>query len=142
MQTYRILNIRTKQFAVFESDFSAEDPDLEVNNSCSYGIDVEPGNFHCVITITYSQNGKPVLKIETEAVFQLGKESMSSFLKGKSFEMPVSTVRYFTDMLYGATRGILVCKLEGTKLVNIILPPVNWTEVIDRPLTIPLDPHD
>lgn len=138
MQTFRIIGIKTKQFAAFESNFNRDQPELNIDNGFSYGIDLESSQFHCMISITLSQNTRPVIKIETEGVFQLDKESIDSFLQDNVFEMPEPIVRYFTDMVYGAMRGILVCKLEDTQLSDVILPPVNWNEVIDRPLSISL----
>lgn len=138
MQTFRIIGIKTKQFAVFESNFNREQPTLDIDNRFSYGIDLDPRQFHCMISSTLSQNMMPVIKIETEGVFQLGMDSIDSYLKDNVFEMPEPFVRYFTDMVYGAMRGILVCKLEDTQLSDVILPPVNWNDVIDRPLSISL----
>lgn len=136
---YRFLNIKINQFAYFDENFDRQNHELNIARSYSYGIDANTGHFQCVMSLTYTQNEKPVMKIETEAVYQLTEEGMERLINDNMFQMPPQTVRYFTSMLYGATRGILVCKLEGTPLVNIILPPDNLESTIDRPLVIPIN---
>lgn len=136
---YRFLNIKINQFAYFEENFDRHNHELNLARSYSYGIDAGSGRFRCVISLNYTQKKKPVMKIETEAVYQLMEEDMTRLIKDNMFHMPPQTVRYFTSMLYGATRGILVCKLEGTPLANIILPPDNLESTIDRPLVIPIN---
>lgn len=136
---YNIINIRTNQFAVINSEINKDLPEIDMNNQYSYGIDVERGVFNCVISITFSQKGNILLKIETEASYRLHPDYMKILVKDDKFEMSVKAVGFFTSLLYGATRGILVCKLEGTSLSNIILPPVNFNVAIDRPLVIPLN---
>lgn len=137
---YKFITIRTKQFAFFESEWDPKNDELGVNRSFSFGIEPETGIFSILLAITYIQEDKPILKIETEAIFQLNNASLDSFINKErnTFTMPVAAVRSFTSMLYGATRGILVCKLEGTPLASVILPPIDIKETINRQLTIRL----
>ena len=78
------------------------------------------------------------MKIETEALYQLMDVAIGEFVKDNTLVMPSKAVRYFTSMLYGATRGILACKLEGTPLASIVLPPDNLDKIITNPLVIPI----
>ena len=115
---------------------------LQIKNSYSYGIEPETGKFTCIISIILSQEDKMIVKIETQALYQLNEASMKRFIKGNKFVMPTEAVKHFTSMLYGATRGILVCKLEGTKFASVILPPINLEEIINRPLELPLNEEE
>ncbi len=136
---YKFLNIKINQFAFFDPDLERDDNELQVKNSYSYGIEPENGLFTCILTCIFSYQEKIIMKIETQATYQLNEPSMKSFVKGGEFIMPIEVVKHFTSMLYGATRGILVCKLEGTKFASMILPPVNLGKTINKPLVLTLD---
>ncbi|MDE6668934.1 MAG: hypothetical protein K2K26_04520 [Muribaculaceae bacterium] len=133
---YRILNIRTIQFATFDSSFDPLETELRIDTSCSYKVNPEKRYFICEIATDFLQKDIPIIRIATQATFELNEEGFSQFTDDKEFIMPDESVRYFTSILYGATRGILVCKLEGTEFRKFILPPVNLTETIDHPLHI------
>ncbi len=133
---YRILNIRTLQFATFDSSFDPLETELRIDTFCSYKVNPEKRHFTCEIATEFLQKGITVIKINTQATFELNEEGFSQFIKGKEFVMPDESVRYFTSILYGATRGILVCKLEGTKFCDFILPPVDLSATINHPLHI------
>lgn len=135
---YRFLNIKINQFACFEENFDRQIPELNVSGTYSYGFDLTTGHFRCLASITYSQCDKIVMKIETEALYQLMDVAIGEFVKGNTLIMPSEAVRYFTSMLYGATRGILACKLESTPLASIVLPPDNLDKIITNPLVIPI----
>lgn len=135
---YKFLNIKTNQFALIDTDSDKVGSTLQIKNSYSYGIEPENGEFTCILSCTFSHEDKIFMKIETQALYQLNEASMKHFLKGDRFIMPVEIVKQFTSMLYGATRGILVCKLEGTKFTSLILPPINLGDTIDKPLELRL----
>lgn len=136
---YKFLNIKTNQFALLDTDIEKIGNTLQVKNSYSYGIEPETGIFTCILSCTYSHDDSILMKIETQAIYQLNEVSMKRFLKGDHFIMPTEVVKHFTSMLYGATRGILVCKLEGTKFASIILPPLDLGKTINKPLELPLN---
>lgn len=136
---YKFLNIKTNQFALIDSDLDMNGHTMQVKNSYSYGIEPDNGIFTCILSCTFSLGDKIIIKIETQANYQLNEASMKYFIKEGKFVMPTEIVKHFTSMLYGATRGILVCKLEGTKFANLILPPVNLGETIDKPLELSLN---
>ena len=136
---YKFLNIKTNQFAIIDINLDKTDHTLQIKNSYSYGIEPDSGIFTCIHSCTYSQEDKVLMKIENQAIYQLNEASMKYFIKGDKFTMPTEVVKHFTSMLYGATRGILVCKLEGTKLASVILPPTDLGETITTPLELPLD---
>ena len=133
---YRILNIRTLQFATFDSSFDPLEMELRIDTSCSYKINPDKRQFICEIATDFLQKDLPIIKINTQATFELNEEGFRQFTNDKEFIMPDESVRYFTSILYGATRGILVCKLEGTEFRNFILPPIDLTATINHPLHI------
>ncbi len=133
---YKFLNIKTNQFALIDPDLDQNDNVMQIKNSYSYGIEPDNGMFECIHSCTFLHGDKIIMKIETQATYQLNEASMKSFLKGDKFVMPTEVVKHFTSMLYGATRGILVCKLEGTRYANFVLPPINLGETINKPLEL------
>ena len=133
---YKFLNKKTNQFALIDPDLDPSDHTMQIKNSYSYGIEPDNGLFTCIFTCMFTQEDKIIMKIETQATYQLNEASMKSFLKRDKFVMPTEVVRHFTSMLYGATRGILVCKLEGTRYASFVLPPVNLGETINKPLEL------
>ncbi len=136
---YKFVGIRTTQFAYFDENLDTNNTELKVSTSYSYGVNEKDGSFLCAMTCRYDQGEKPVMKIDTEAQFLLNNACMKEYIKGKEFELPREVVCNFTSMLYGATRGILSCKLEGTRLVGFVLPPTNLADVITSPLIIKID---
>ena len=139
---YRILDISTTQFAVFMSEAEAilDMDQLNMNSSFSYGVDAAEKLFSSKIDIVvYGKDNVPILKIETRATYKLAEEALKRMIEGASFCMAVHDVMHFTSILYGATRGILTCKLEETSLKHFILPPIDLTKIITRPLNIQLE---
>lgn len=136
--SYKFLDLRTLEFAYFDDNLNVEEGRMEIKTSFGYGADAATRRLSCTLDVLYSIEEKPVMKIKTGATYELDAESFGSFVKGDTFEMPVEPVRHFSSLLYGATRGILSCKLEGTRLQQMLLPPRNLDKTIATPLRIDL----
>ena len=134
--SYKFLDLRTLEFAYFDENLNGDEGRMEIKTSFGYGVDASTHRLSCMLEVMYSIEDRPVMKIKTGATYELDAESFGSFVKGETFEMPVEPVRHFSSMLYGATRGILSCKLEGTRLQQMILPPRNLDTTIAEPLHI------
>lgn len=137
---YKIVDIQTIQFATFNVP-DVSDTDMErfgMHTSYSYGIDTTQNLFSCKLEILIQVVERPVIKIETQATYELSEKTFLKLIDRDCFNMPVVDVSHFTSILYGATRGILVCKLENSPLRQIILPPINLHDVITHPLRIKL----
>lgn len=137
---YSILDISTIQFAtlVISTEPAVKIEQLRLNTSFSYGVDISRNLFTCKLDILAYNGESPLFKIETQASYRLSQESIDHYINGNIFSMPVSDVSHFTSILYGATRGILVCKLEDTSIRHFVLPPIGLKEIITRPLNIEL----
>ena len=137
---YRILNIQTNQFATFPmpAETGLNMSDLSLNTSFSYGISPEERVFTCKLEIIVRYVDSMILKIETQATYLLHEDYVKELIENCQFKMSELDVQYFTRILYGATRGILLCKLEDTTLRNFILPPINLHLIITHPLCIEL----
>lgn len=132
---YFISEIKTNQFAIFENETVAEG-EKSVNSSFSYGIDPVEKKFSCIVDILFRQTETPLIKIQTEAVYIMSDESFSELLDDNRFVMPEKIVIHFTDLLIGATRGILASKLESTPFRQLILPEIRLNEIVTTPLVI------
>lgn len=135
---YRIINIRTLQFGTFNSLFDPKEKETKIDTSCSYRVIPAKRHFICEIAISFIQKDTQIIIINTQATFELTEDGFNQFIADDEFIMPAQPVQHFTSILYGATRGILVCKLEGTEFRNFILPPVNLAATINHPLQISL----
>ena len=137
---YKIVDIKVLQFAIITEQLDSDSTIFDWNMKTSYSFGVEPTQrlFFCVLEILISKDEHPLIKIETQASFELYEGNFHRFIKKDGFHMPTSDVCHFTSMLYGATRGILVSKLESTSLKHIILPPINMRDVVTHPLFIPI----
>lgn len=138
---YRILNIQINQFATFPipTEMGLSMSELSLNSSFSYGISPEERVFTCKLEILVGCKKSPIIKIETQASYLLHEDYYKDLIIGREFLMPVLDVENFTSILYGASRGILLCKLEDTELRSFILPPLNLHQIITHPLCIELD---
>ena len=138
---YRILNLRTNQYATFNmpSETGLNMSNLSLNNSFSYGIAPSERVFTCKLEIIVRYEDSLILKIETQATYLLHEDYFKELIENCEFRMSELEVQYFTRILYGATRGILLCKLEDTTLRNFILPPINLHQIITHPLLITFD---
>ncbi|MDE5886623.1 MAG: hypothetical protein K2G90_04495 [Muribaculaceae bacterium] len=135
---FRIADITTSQFAIFESDFNPGIGEVEMDSNYSYGIIPEQRLFISTLSISFYQKEKVIIKIETNLAFELDEQSFASFIKGDKFIMETDKLRVFTSLLYGATRGILAAKLENTPLKTVILPLVDIDTITTYPLEINL----
>lgn len=138
---YRILDIQTNQFATFpmSADTGLNLNNLSLNTSFSYGITPVERVFTSKLEIFVVCEDSPILKIETQATFLLHEDYFKGLIENSKFLMTAWEVENFTNILYGATRGILLCKLENTALRTFILPPINLHQIITHPLCIALD---
>lgn len=133
---YSIEEIKTNQFALFDSELDPTKVRKSITTEFKYGIKTEEKTLLSIIDILYSYNDSPVLKIQTQAIFKFKEDAYKSFLKGEEFVMSTEHVRFFTSLLFDSTRGILVCKLESTKFNDFILPVIDLGEIIKTPLKI------
>lgn len=135
---FRIVDIRVPQFAVLEENYRREDPKVSIEIALAHGMDPEQHRFLAGMTITLKQQGKVILKVETQMGFEFSEETYSRFLVENRFRMETDLVLYFTSLLYSTSRGILFSRLEYSTMRGIILQPVNLEDVIDRPLDVEL----
>lgn len=134
--SYRIIDITVYKFATYESNFIRDERNVSIELRLSHGANPPKNRFMTGMDITLKQKGNPIINIETRMAFDFRAEDYGRFIDGDGFRMPTEMVRYFTSILYGTTRGILMSRLENTSLNGIILQPIDLGEVIDRPLEI------
>lgn len=133
---YSIEEIKTNQFAIFDNDSEKKGKTLSISTSFAYGVDAEEKKFANIIDITYNIEKSPIIKIQTQIIFKFTDRSFDSFIHDNKFLMQQDKVRHFTELLIGATRGILATELKDTVYKKYILPEINLEEVITTPLEI------
>ena len=133
---FRIVEISIPQFATFESDFNSNVEDVEFETNYSYGIKPEDRLFIAILSISFFQEKRIVVKIEVNVTFELDKDTFDSYMYADKFCMSAQQLKILTSILYGSSRGVLAAKLENSSLKNIILPLVDLDDVMTHPLEI------
>lgn len=126
---FALIQIETRQFAMFPE--KCQSNQLEVRSQFQFAVADDNSRIRCIGTFTYYDKEQMVLVCEVGCHFAIKPESWDEMkLEDGSFEVPKGLLQHFATILVGTTRGILVCKTEGTILQNHLLPLIDLTKII------------
>ena len=135
---YRINKIKTVQFASFPDALDYEiyknNGGFGIESSFSFGYNADLTSIRCTASFKYSQNESLLLICEVQCFFDIAPEGGKQIRQDK--KISVEFLQYMATIATGTARGIIHTKTEGTVLNELVLPPINLTEVITEPLLL------
>lgn len=133
---YKYNKMELAQFANFEENYDKDITDIYFQTETQFAFDKENSILCCKITTNMKQDDKPLLKAELLNFFDIEPSSVDSLCKdGKIVFAPMLLIQ-FASLGYGSIRGVIFAKTMGTQLANIILPPVYFGTMIDKPFVV------
>ena len=134
---YKYVKMDLEQFAVFEENIPQKLDGLKFQTQVQFDYDKAQNVLCCKITITFSEDGKPLMKAVMCSYFSISKDSLDQIRNEQDqFVFAPYMLIQFSSLNYGSLRGVLYLKRIGTKLAEHILPPIYFGQIIDKPFVV------
>ena len=135
MIKFRMFGIHADQFAILSKSAPLEDLGLGVNINYKYA---SKGRIISCSTefnfLNSTQEKIMILAITCE--FEIDESDYKKINNNDKTVIPKELLEYFAVHTIGTARGILFCKTESTPYNNIIIPPLNVSEMIKDDMVI------
>jgi len=133
MIPYKIIQIETKQFAIFPDKFVNGDI-VNIKTNYNFNLRSDFAQIRCSSVIQFFQKEQLILLLEIVCIFDIANEGVE-FIK-KENRVPVDFLRYMATIVVGTARGIIHAKTESSVLNSIVLPPINLIDAIKDDIQI------
>lgn len=129
---YRFSKMELEQFAMFEENFNIDTKEVQFQTEAQFSFDKENSVLCSRISVDMSAIEKPLAKTVLRSYFEIHPESISALKEGNKILFTPPLLVQFASLCYGAIRGVMFAKTQDTPLVNYILPPVYFGNLIDK----------
>ncbi len=138
--TFKLVNIKTVEFAVIENESINEDT-LESFVEIGFGFSDKTGRIQCGIKFKLSTDDKPFIIIHINCTFEIEPTTWEAMYNDKkeAYILPVGLAKHLAVLVMGTTRGALHAKTEGTAFNKYFIPPMNIDEQIERDVLLPVN---
>lgn len=131
---FALSGMQTIEFAIIKELYTEDNPHVELGINAEFGIkSLEDCEMVCAPEVSFSQDGKPFIKIKVACFFSVKPEHWKEYIQEE--EQAIIFPKGFADHLLmiatGALRGVLHAKTEGTVFNRFILPTINVTTLFD-----------
>lgn len=136
---FRYSKIALEQFAIFSENGPTASDDSQLNTQIQFSYDNSSRMICCRVSVVLSDKDMPVLKADLDSYFEIQPESIASLTAANEriiFEPP--HLIQFASLCYGSLRGIIYAKTIQTPLCNFILPPIYFSDIMDKPFEVKL----
>ncbi len=137
MIKFRMVKINTKQFAIL-----AESAPTEFQLSLSASLLHDVHNRLIGISTTFlltDENDVKVIVLELFCEFEIAPDDWANNIKDRTLTIPKDLLDYMLSQVVGVARGVIYCKTEGTNFNQVVLPPINVTQMIPEDMTINIE---
>lgn len=134
---FRMNRISVNQFAILAENI----PDSEINLSTelTFQYSEESKAIACIADFKFKANDTVFMVLKCQCEFKVKDEDWNQFHSEKGLTLPKQILEFFAVHTIGTSRGILFSRTEGTPFNQIILPPINVENLIERDLSFPCD---
>ena len=134
---FRIVDIKVEKFELTNTSFSYEEK-VEVRTGFEFGVNVDKHVVQCRATYIYLQRSKELLNLVLTSFFDVKPEEFVGLLNDNSFIIEPYFSQYLATINVGAARGEIHarCEIQESPLANVILPPINLTQVLNSNIEI------
>lgn len=122
---FGLRNIKTEQFAIFESVFDDKKV-MQIKGSVNFGLNDVDHFIACTTHFEFFIEEKPFLAIQLMTEFEIETASWQQFINKDNtlLEIPIEILKHFISLNIGITRGVLHSKTEDLK-PTFILPLID-----------------
>lgn len=121
--------------ANFELEISDKFEKLQLSTSFEFNVNIEGNLILCKSTYVYKAGEKILMNLELDCYFKVEEECFNSLIKDGVLTINQEMLQYMATIAVGTARGEIHarCQLAGSKLQNVVLPPINLTKIITSP---------
>ena len=130
---YRIRSIKTLQYAIFPEKY-VNDKEFGVNIAVHFDVRSDYCDIRNKLKLDFYQKDTLFLTTEIQTNFAIEQSAAKQLKEDK--RIPVGFLRYMATISVGTARGIIHARTEGTALCELVLPPVNLTNIINEDLVL------
>lgn len=135
---YKIASMRILHSSIVPEYYDRK-KNIQINNSFSFGVNVEHCLLQCCHTLTLKQEKKLFMEITLETVFAILPQSFNAMIKENKLNIATTFLVQCGSISYGSLRGIILQETNEKKLNNIIIPPLYIDEIIKEPMIVDLN---
>ena len=135
MIKFRMFGIHADQFAILSKSAPLEDLGLGVNINYKYANKGRIISCSTVFNFLNSTQEK-IMILAITCEFEIDESDYKKINNNDKTVIPKELLEYFAVHTIGTARGILFCKTESTPYNNIIIPPLNVSEMINDDMVI------
>ena len=138
---YKIDKIVTERFNLKETDGIKN---LRFSLSFQFKVSVKESVICCISEFEYRTENENVMTLSLECYFKVLDDGLNSMIKDNVLTIDTETLQYLATIAVGTARGEIHarCELANSALKEIVLPPVNLTEIITTPSEFYMSPDD
>lgn len=134
MTRFRMFGIHLEQFAIL-TDKSQNDA-LSMNTEVNFKYAEEGEKIACYAKFYFSEEQQRLMVLAINCEFEIHNEDFKELRKDGKTIIPKALLEFFAVHTIGTARGILFCKTESTQFNNVIIPPINVSELIQSDMVI------
>ncbi len=139
---YRIVQVHI-------DDFNMKDQPMEegakygVKSNYIFQTQFDQRLIRCTSNYTFVKYDEAILNLQLSCVFEVEPEAYDGmFNEDRSIlTVPEYFCRYMATIAVGAARGVIAAKVERTNLENLVLPPINLIDTIQRDTVFNVEKH-
>lgn len=132
---FKLLQIKTEQFAILESKVSEK---YKLKTNCQIGLDEKKRVIVWFFEFQFMSGATPFIILKTSSHFEIMEASWKEALNKKKVHFEKNFLLHLAVISVGAARGVLVAKTENTKFSSYLLPTIDLTKMITEDLVIDL----
>lgn len=132
---FRLVSIKTQEFAKFEENF-AMDKDININTNLGFGYIAEEKLVDVHVRFVFEDGKMPIMVLGVSCFFQMLQWDEYFNIETKDLLLPKHFAQHIAVITIGTSRGILHSKTEGNIMNSLILPSINVLELVPNDITI------
>lgn len=131
---YRIVQVHIEDFNMKDQPME-EGAKFGVKSNYIFQTQFDQRLIRCVSNYTFvKDNNEAILNLQLSCVFEVEPEAYDGMFNEdrSTLTVPEYFCRYMATIAVGAARGVIAAKVERTNLENLVLPPINLIDTIQR----------
>lgn len=129
---YKISGIKTNKFSI---DPVHDIDNLQLKSYFKFKVNVEEHIVSCIGLYEYIKDGKDVMQLELECFFKVESGCFKSLIEKDTLTLSQDILQYLATIAVGTARGEIHarCAEVDSVLQDVVLPPINVTNIITSP---------
>lgn len=134
MTRFRMFGIHLDQFAIL-ADNNPNDV-LEMNTEINFKYADNGEKIACCAKFEFSAEQQKLMILALNCEFEIQEDDFKKLQNEGTTTIPKELLEFFAVHTIGTARGIMFCKTESTQFNNVIIPPINVSDIIRNDMVI------